>query len=83
MHITRAALMFSDGEVFEGFNYTIIGNLARKLGYGGESIRGFLDSSGEFILPHDAAVTAEKAGQITTPVSELSPEDLWSNLQTD
>lgn len=80
MHITRAALMYSDGEVFEGFSYTNISSLARKLGYSGEPIRGFIDSAGEFLLPHDAAVTAEKSGQITKSVSELSPDDLWPGV---
>lgn len=77
MFITHAAIMFSNGEVFEGRDYHHINQLANKIGFAGERILGFLDSTGEFQLPVDAAKIALKAGQITEPVDELTPSDLW------
>lgn len=77
MFITHAAIMFSNGEVVEGTQYQSIQHLSRKIGFAGEHINGFTDSSGDFVLPKDAAKVAFKAGQIKTPVDELNPDDLW------
>jgi hypothetical protein len=77
MSITRAAIMYSNGEVLEGWNYHAIGNLARRLGYTGESIHGFINSEGDFMLPKEAAVVAYDAKQVSQPVTELLPDDLW------
>jgi hypothetical protein len=68
MFITHAAIMFSNGEVVEGKSYHSITSLAQKIGISGERIHGFLDSSGEFVLPHDAAVIAMESGQLTKEV---------------
>lgn len=78
MLITRAAIMFVDGETVEGHSYSQITAMANKLGFSGERINGFVTSSGEFVLPSEAANIALVAGQIPTPVVELTPEDIWS-----
>jgi hypothetical protein len=81
--ITHAAIMFSNGEVVEGTEYQAINNLARRIGFSGERIDGFVNSSGEFVLPQDAAEIALKSGQIKAPIKELVPDDLWPPLITD
>lgn len=81
--ITNAAIMYQNGEVLEGKNYHKINSLANRLGISGDRIHGFLNSSGEFVLPIDAAQIATESGQLKKPVSELSPDDLWPTLQTD
>jgi len=78
--ITHAAVMYSNGEVLEGKNYNKIHNLARKFGFSGEHIKGFTNTSGEFVLPQDAAVIASESGQVTRAVAELEPDDLWPGL---
>ena len=75
--IVRAAIMFSNGEVVEGFNYSSISGIASKLGFGGEKIHGFVTSSGEFVLPKEAGIIALKARQIKMVVHELTPDMLW------
>lgn len=77
MFITHAAIMFSNGDVIKGTDYSVIVMLARKIGYPDERINGFLTDMGEFVLPKDAAVVAFAADQIKEPVEELSPEDIW------
>jgi hypothetical protein len=78
MVITRAAIMFSNGEVVEGRSYSEISTMAGKLGFNGERIYGFVTSSDEFVLPKDAAKIAKKAGQIKTVLGGvLTPEMLW------
>ncbi len=83
MFITHAAIMFSNGDIVEGFSYQAAHTLARKLGLSGEYINGFLSSSGEFILPKEAAVVALQSGQIKTQVDELTPFDLWPARMSD
>jgi hypothetical protein len=75
--------MFQNGEIVEGTQYHAISSLAHKIGFSGERINGFLDSSGEFLLPKEAAVVAFAADQIKEPVEELSPDDLWPPLMSD
>ncbi len=77
MIITRAAIMFSNGEVVEGHNYSDIMTIAHKISIDGEKIYGFVTSSGDFVLPVDAALIALKAKQVSSPIEELTPEDLW------
>lgn len=77
MIISRAAIMFSNGEVVEGHNYGQILTTAHKLSFGGECIHGFTTSSGEFVLPDEASVIAFAADQIKEPTEKLTPEDLW------
>jgi hypothetical protein len=81
--IAYAAIMFANGEIISGRNYESVRSLARKIGISGDYIYGFLTSSEEFILPHDAARVAMQAGQIRKPVDDLSPDDVWPILQTD
>lgn len=81
MVITRAAIMFSNGEVVEGRSYSEISTMAHKLGFNGEKIYGFMTSSDEFVLPKDAAAIAEKAGQVKTLIGVLTPEMLWPQLE--
>lgn len=83
MYIIQAAIMYSNGEVLEGRNYYTISSLAQKIGFPKECIHGFLNSSGEFVLPHDAAIIAARAGQINRIIEDLMPDDLWPVLQTD
>lgn len=77
MVITRAAIMFSNGEVIEGHNYGNIMSVANKLSLNGEKIYGFVTSYGEFVLPDEASKIALKAKQISSPNDNLKPEDLW------
>lgn len=81
MLIVRAAIMYSNGEVVEGRDYQTINSLAYKLGLTGEHINGFLNSSGEFMLPKDAAAIALESGQIQQPIEELQPIDVWPSLK--
>lgn len=77
MIITRAAIMFSNGEIVEGHNYASISTIAHKLSYMGDKIFGFITSTGDFVLPQEANDIALEAGQISTPNEDLKPEDLW------
>lgn len=77
MIITRAAIMFSNGEVVEGHNYGDIMTIAHKLSFSGDKIYGFVTGSGEFVTPKEATEIALAAGQITSRIEELKPEDLW------
>lgn len=83
MVITRAAIMFSNGEVLEGHTYSTILSLAHKLSFNGDKIYGFVTSSGQFVLPKEAATIATKAGQITTVIGVLTPEQLWPSFAED
>lgn len=77
MIITRAAIMYPNGEFVEGHSYGDILKLSNKLNFYGEKIYGFVTSYGEFVLPKDAAQIALEAGQIPILKEELTPEDLW------
>lgn len=77
MVISRAAIMFSNGEVVEGHNYGTIMALSHKLSLNGEFIHGFTTTDGDFVLPKEAATIAFKGNQISVKVEELAPEDLW------
>lgn len=82
MLIVRAAIKFSNGEVVEGHDYGHIITIANKLSMPGEKIYGFTTSSGEFILPDEAAVVALFAKQLphdyfVDKELDLKPEDLW------
>lgn len=77
MVITKAAIMFSNGEVLESHTYSTILLLAHKLSFTGDKIYGFVTSSGDFVLPKEAAKIAIKAGQIKTVIGVLTPEALW------
>jgi hypothetical protein len=83
MYITRAAIMYSNGEIFEGRDYHKINQLARKFGCQGEHINGFTSSTGQFLLPNEAAVIAAIAGQVKSRIEELAPDDLWPTLPID
>ena len=77
MVISRAAVMFSSGEVVEGHNYGNIMTIAHKLSFTGDFIHGFVTGAGDFVLPDEAARIALKAKQISKKTKELKPEDLW------
>ena len=77
MVITRAAIMYANGEVLEGRNYGEIASLGSKLGLCGEKILGFLTNSEQFVLPEEAAKIAIESKQISSVEDTLSPEDLW------
>lgn len=77
MVITRAAIMYANGEVLEGRNYGEIASLGSKLGLCGEKILGFLTNSEQFVLPEEAAEIAIESKQISSVEDTLSPEDLW------
>lgn len=79
MIITRAAIMFSNGEVVEGHTYSNALSMANKLGLSGDKIHGFVTSSGKFVLPSDATEIAKEAGQTSTN-EPLQPEDIWPIL---
>lgn len=78
MLITRAAIMFSDGEILEGYDYGKINSLSNRLGVQGDKVYGFVTSSDDFVLPDEAAKIAVEAGQLDKKVDNLRPEDLWS-----
>lgn len=78
MYITKAAIMYSNGEVLEGHDYGQMIYFANKLSLSGDKIDGFMTSSGDFVLPDQAAKIAFKAKQIETALPTLNPEDLWS-----
>lgn len=80
MFIIKAAIMFSNGEVLEGRNYSDIVSLASKIGVNGERINGFLTSSGDFVLPEEAAKIAFSSGQLRESTEGLAPEDLWPSI---
>lgn len=71
--------MFESGEILEGHNYGFIASLAKKLGYHGEKVHGFITSSGEFVLPDEAVDIALNSKQITEIVDTLTPEMLWKD----
>ena len=77
MVITRAAIMYSNGEVLDGRNYGEITSLGAKLGLYGDKVLGFLTNSEKFVLPEEAAEIAVGSRQIDEPQDTLSPEDLW------
>ena len=77
MIISRAAIMFSNGEVVEGHTYGQIMTMAHKLSFSGEMIHGFVTSYGEFVLPDEASAIAFAAGQIPEQLATLTPEDIW------
>ena len=77
MVIIKAAIMYSNGDILEGRDYSTITHLGHRLGYSGERINGFVTSSGKFVLPGEAAVIAVKAGQVESVLGELTPEKLW------
>lgn len=83
MVITRAAIMFQNGETVEGHDYGAIATLANKLSFSGEKINGFVTSTGEFVLPEEAATIALKAKQIAGKVDRLTPDMLWPWLRED
>lgn len=82
-YIIHAAIMYSNGEVLEGRDYHSITILAQKIGFPKERIYGFINSSGDFVLPQEAAIIAVNAGQINRHLKDLTPDDLWPVLQTD
>lgn len=77
MVITRAAIMYANGEVLGGRNYGEIASLGSRLGLYGEKILGFLTNSDRFVLPEEAAEIAIESKQIDSVEDTLSPEDLW------
>lgn len=77
MLISRAAIMYHNGEIIEGLDYGAIARIAQKLGWSGERIEGFVTSTGEFVLPDEAAEIAKQANQVINVRGKLSPEDLW------
>lgn len=83
MVIVRAAIMFDNGEIVEGHDYGHISTLAHKLSYRGDKVYGFLTSTGEFVLPDDAAEIALKANQIAGDVKWLTPTMLWPYIKDD
>jgi hypothetical protein len=76
MLITRPAIMFKDGEVFEGHSYGSVAQIAHKLGFYGEKVHGFVTTSGDFVLPDEAAKIAFENGQIPTEKDSLELEDI-------
>lgn len=80
MVVTKAAIMYENGEILEGKDYSSINILAHKLSMYGNKDYGFLASDGTFMLPNEAAIVAYNAGQIDERVSFLLPEDLWPTV---
>lgn len=78
MIISRAAILYPNGEIVEGRDYGTIQTLANKLSFSGEKIYGFVTSDGTFVDPGFAAFIAKEAGQVSEDIEELKPEDLWS-----
>lgn len=83
MIITKAAIMYANGEILEGHNYVNIFSLARKLGMNGEYIEGFMTSSDEFVLPGKAAAIAVESGQLPSVLGKLTPEQLWPRVELE
>lgn len=83
MYITHAAIMFKNGDIIEGHNYSQISSLASRLGFSGDKIRGFLTSTGEFVLPDEALTIALESHQVSNITETLTPEDLWPVLVSE
>jgi len=83
MFITKAAIMFQNGEVVEGRNYSEANTVANKLGLTGDKIHGFSTSSGTFVLPNEAVEIAIGSNQIAERVDILTPETLWPYVGID
>lgn len=81
MVITKAAIMFQNGEVLEGHSYGEISILGNKLSLTGLKIHGFLTSSDVFVLPSEGALIAFEAGQISEKTENLTPEMLWPYIK--
>jgi len=77
MFITKAAIMYQNGQVIEGKDYGQIKKVARKLDYPTEMIEGFVTSSGDFVTPREAMGIAINVQQIQSDLDELTPELLW------
>lgn len=77
MIITKAAILFYNGGVLEGHTYSQICYLAKKLGFTGDKIYGFMTSRDIFVDSSNAAYIAFESGQIKTEKDNLEPEDLW------
>lgn len=78
MVIVKAAIMFSNGEILEGYNYGNIMATARKLSYASaDCIHGYMTSEGDFVLPYQAASIAVHAQQTAQLHKDFSPEHLW------
>jgi hypothetical protein len=83
MVIIKAAIMFENGETVEGHDYGHISSLAQKLGIRGERVLGFMTSSGEFVLPGEAAVIAVESGQLKSVLGPLTPDMLWKTAEIE
>lgn len=83
MVIIRAAIMFQNGEIVEGQDYGRIATLANRLSFSGDKVHGFMTSTGEFVLPEEAATIALNAKQISGTVDQLTPDMLWPHLGED
>ena len=83
MLITRPAIMFSDGEVFEGYSYSSVVTIAHKLGFMGDKVHGFVTTSGDFVLPDEAAKIAFDNGQIKEEKDSLDIEDIMPHVLED
>lgn len=83
MVIIRAAIMYQNGEVVEGQDYGRITTLANRLSFSGDKVHGFMTSTGEFVLPTEAATIALNAKQIAGKVDQLTPDMLWPHLGED
>ncbi len=83
MVIIKAAIMFENGEVVEGHDYGSISSLAQRLSLKGEKVHGFLTSSGEFVLPGEAAVIAIESGQLKSVLGPLTPDMLWETTEIE
>lgn len=78
MFIKRAAILYENGGIIEGHDYTQIVGLARKLGITGRSIYGFTDSSDNFIDRVKALEIAKTANQVPEDhKGSLYPEDIF------
>lgn len=83
MIITKAAIMFQNGEIVEGHSYGQISTLAHKLSFTGDKIHGFMTSKGEFVLPNEAVEIAFEAKQIAERVDELTPDMISPYVRED
>ena len=76
MLISGPAILFNGDVMFEGESYDSAEEIAHKLDFNGEFIKGFATDSGEFVLPARAAQIAFEADQIPEDKPVLELEDI-------
>lgn len=81
LFIKRAAIFYENGGIVEGKSYGQISSLARKIGFSGDRIYGYIDSSDEFLVEDAGIELARNAGQAGKECEY--PEDIFGEGETE